>query len=724
MLTGQLTRSSPFPLIADSFDFEPAAALAERADYGRAGTVPQLPHSHSRVVVRGATNRQPPFQFSVAGLQRVCAWWWARDNQLGFLRFLGLWLGDGQLEASKGFVCISQRELEATTWVIDLLDEVFPRWWRRDASAADAKGITFRYTIRCPPLYEYMRVMAIGPAGYNPVDPTQLRKFPHFDRDESVVKAEAASTYCPRSTLGRWTEDDMMAAVGAGPLRRPCIVCGGASGVRVSCSGNHCRMVDAITRAHPACIGRAIEQAFSRRTTTASGRNRNEPWPWFCPHAECQHEAALWTASHSVTAIASAEMTDDRCCFVCDDPEDEEGNDLLICDGCECVGHLRCVGVDAVPDGDWFCAACRPADTEPPSPTVTARRSSVQSASKRRRSSASSSVDVSRCYACERPEVDCDCVQADGGQPIAAAGAAQVQQMAPVQHVAAPVQQQVAGVRIVAPGVVWNNGVFDVDADGKWYYRKRWLGPDAVVATTFANVSQRQAVALLEGFNRADGTSGFVQFNKAGEPTGTWECSHSSMPLIQHLQLISQLAGAPADLARPVKAGKQNMGGPGGRTVTARVDHWRLNFHFDKKFGARDAHLSRLAQPVDVSGDEAARGHYEIQGGGRPLRVRYHRRGQRQLPHAAPVAQAPQGRGRGREGASRLRGQLLHVPHRRRPDRGRHQEGQHRPLYQPQLRPLLPHAHHRAQRQQEDRSHHQQESRAGGGDHLRLLLRQ
>ena len=514
MLTGLLTRSCPYRLIADSFAFAPAAGLAERTDYDRSGKILQLPHSHSRVVVRGATNRQPPFQFSVAGLERLCAWWWAHDKQLGFLRFLGFWLGDGHLEVSKGFVCISQRKLEATAWLIDLLDEVFPRWWRRANSRHDAAGTTFEYTVRCPPLYEYMRVMAIGPAGYNPMDPKQLRKYPHFDRDESVVKAEAASTYCPRSTLGGWTESDMMAAVSAGPLSRPCIVCGGASGVRVSCSGKRCRPVDVITRAHPACIGRAIEQAFSRRTTTASGKNKNYPWPWFCPHAECQHEAALWTASHPITAA------------------DEHGD--------------------------------------------------VESAD-----------------------------ETDGGQPVAAAGAAPVQQMAPVQQVAALMQQQVAGARIVAPGVVWNNGVWDIDADGKWYYRKRWLGPDAVVATTFANVSQRQAVALLEGFNRADGTSGFVKFNKAGEPTGTWGCSNSSMPLIQHLQLISQLAGAPADLARPVKAGKQNKRGPGGRTVTARVDHWRLNFHFDKKFGARDAHLSRLAQPVDVSTDEAARGSYE-----------------------------------------------------------------------------------------------------------------
>jgi hypothetical protein len=31
---------------------------------------------------------------------------------------------------------------------------------------------------------------------------------------------------------------------------------------------------------------------------------------------------------------------------------------LLICDGCELMWHVRCVGLHDVPDGDWFCENC------------------------------------------------------------------------------------------------------------------------------------------------------------------------------------------------------------------------------------------------------------------------------------------------------------------------------------------------------------------------------
>ena len=168
-----------------------------------------------------------------------------------------------------------------------------------------------------------------------------------------------------------------------------------------------------------------------------------------------------------------------------------------------------------------------------------------------------------------------------------------------------------APVTAVAAQVIWNGAVWDIDADGHWYYRKRWLGPDASVASSFANLSQPQAVALLEGFNRADGTGGDVQFDAStGKPAGSWHCSNSSMPLIQHLQLIGQLAGARVDLWRHSKKDKTNKG-PGGRKITLAVDHWALTLSFNKIRDAEDVHLAMLAKPVDVSADVAQRGYYE-----------------------------------------------------------------------------------------------------------------
>ena len=48
-------------------------------------------------------------------------------------------------------------------------------------------------------------------------------------------------------------------------------------------------------------------------------------------------------------------------CSVCG--SDGEANSLLLCDGmsgrCPSTAHFRCVGLDKVPEGDWFCASCQ-----------------------------------------------------------------------------------------------------------------------------------------------------------------------------------------------------------------------------------------------------------------------------------------------------------------------------------------------------------------------------
>ena len=39
---------------------------------------------------------------------------------------------------------------------------------------------------------------------------------------------------------------------------------------------------------------------------------------------------------------------------------DSDAAVVLLCVGCEDEVHLACLGLAAVPDGDWFCRACQP----------------------------------------------------------------------------------------------------------------------------------------------------------------------------------------------------------------------------------------------------------------------------------------------------------------------------------------------------------------------------
>ena len=49
---------------------------------------------------------------------------------------------------------------------------------------------------------------------------------------------------------------------------------------------------------------------------------------------------------------------DQAACVVCHSLEDD--SNMLLCDGCDRGHHIYCVvpPLDAIPDGDWFCAAC------------------------------------------------------------------------------------------------------------------------------------------------------------------------------------------------------------------------------------------------------------------------------------------------------------------------------------------------------------------------------
>ena len=49
-------------------------------------------------------------------------------------------------------------------------------------------------------------------------------------------------------------------------------------------------------------------------------------------------------------------------CDICLDEDDEDGNEILICELCLVAVHQTCYGSELerkVPDGDWYCARCR-----------------------------------------------------------------------------------------------------------------------------------------------------------------------------------------------------------------------------------------------------------------------------------------------------------------------------------------------------------------------------
>ena len=486
MLTGRRLGAA-LKLSEGSFAYDTADELAALQQYssGDKSTRAAFEHHISRVVVRCGDNRQPAYRFAIEGMESVCARWWKMDQQLGFLRLLGFWLGDGHLEVNDGYVALSQRKLESTAWLIDLLDEVFPRWWRRHGKVTDDAGTTFGYLIHCPPLYEWLRVMAAGPAGYNPLDPGQLRRYPHFDYDAAVEKAEAASKYVARTATSTWTEGRMLEEFNRGPARRPCSVCADASGVRLSCSGKRCQPVDAITRAHPHCIGRTEEEAFQRKVAKKGkkgkkdgqedkeGKRKGKEWewevlPWFCPDPQCQAEAVQWAAAHpfiappSLSSPSSSSSSSSRAPSSSSrasddgksDPEEEQV-------GHEVMPPLRTVARS----GRQSSAPARFAlssdakmevDEEDEKAAPASRtRSPVSSASSRR----SSFSQAPMCTSCDRPIDGCDCFVSEEECAEVCVVRLEGQPMKEEPVVTVGEEPIVTAVLGAATNIVWNGGV-------------------------------------------------------------------------------------------------------------------------------------------------------------------------------------------------------------------------------------------------------------------------
>ena len=467
-------------------------------------SIPRFAHSQSRAVVCAGTIRQPPVKIVIPGLERVCEWWWRRDEQLGFLHFLGFWLADGFLDTANGLVCIGQRKNKACQWLEkQLLTNVFPRWWRVNTTSYDRHHRV--YTIRCPPLYDYFRLMAVGPLGYNPRDPVQLRAYPHFTNIEELAAEEQKSGYCTSDgSLGHvttWTQEAMLA-------------------------------------------------------TARTGANFD-------------------------------------CCGRCDGRESEEDNESWRCDGkgCQRGGPLQCAGLTLRPESEWLCPDCDPTRSEA---TVKAEDAAVEA-------EAEVLVGDNSDVPLEEEVVD------EAGETV---------RMPCAEAVEDEWRDEAVGQALRAAGKMawWSNGQWNV-LNGHWFYLKRWLGDQQHVANVYGRLSRLQAIALLDGFCRANGSWDSVKYDEeSGEPTGQWVCTNSSFPLIDNLMLIGQLAGAAIDVFLHSKAGLVRT--LEGRTATFSSDLWLLRFSFTRALDI-PFQIAPLAQPVNVSSDIDARGYYQYTDEGR-----------------------------------------------------------------------------------------------------------
>ena len=608
-------------------------------------TDPRFALSQCRSVVRGGHNRQPAAPLPpILGLERVCEWWWRLDGQISFLQYLGMWLGDGHLDVTHGLVIIAQKKEEATPWLVRLLDKLLtPDCYRINRHHSGLH----QYIIDCPPLYDYLRLKAVGPLGYNPRDDGHLCNYPHFTEDEGLATEEEKSAYCTATGINsRWTEEGwLLAFLAAKDAHGPeccwwcdelewhdgneMLLCGGPDCMR----GGHmqCAGVTAVPEGDwlcPVCLHfadiakTALQQAMTM--VMASGgeeeedeemngdeeiKEEDEDRPLVVdrvdddgdtmeiPFAEAVlHDGRGETAAQVGERLRAEgntvwfcqppqreereENIDRERCAWCGRASWEEGNLLVMCssEGCRWGGHqlAACANLPVVPQGDWFCAKCQPCRGDAGLPGMA--------------------------------EAAAEC------GPVPGALVANPVQLPPLPPLPPPVANP-GHVPIPAGAgfVAWNGGWWII-INGHWFYLKRWLGTQQQVASTWSRLSRQQALAVIEGFCRADGEWKRIRYlddedeAQPHEPTGMWLCSHSSFPLIDQLQLLAQLAGASTEVERVAVSGRETI--IEGRTVRFTVDHWRLHITFRDSRGRLPIHYAPLARPENVSTSIDARGYH------------------------------------------------------------------------------------------------------------------
>ncbi|VDM06767.1 unnamed protein product [Wuchereria bancrofti] len=60
----------------------------------------------------------------------------------------------------------------------------------------------------------------------------------------------------------------------------------------------------------------------------------------------------------SPIASADAEFDENVCCDICRQPDYEEDDKIIFCDGCNVGVHQSCYGLDSVPSDEWLCQKC------------------------------------------------------------------------------------------------------------------------------------------------------------------------------------------------------------------------------------------------------------------------------------------------------------------------------------------------------------------------------
>ena len=77
-------------------------------------------------------------------------------------------------------------------------------------------------------------------------------------------------------------------------------------------------------------------------------------------HADAYHferETNLWTgAVDDDASVPTSVVDDDVACEVCS--ETDEADTMLLCDECDSGYHAKCLGLAALPRGEWFCERC------------------------------------------------------------------------------------------------------------------------------------------------------------------------------------------------------------------------------------------------------------------------------------------------------------------------------------------------------------------------------
>ncbi|CBZ54659.1 putative SNF2 family N-terminal domain containing protein [Neospora caninum Liverpool] len=116
---------------------------------------------------------------------------------------------------------------------------------------------------------------------------------------------------------------------------------------------------------------------------------RVSPDDWMCPQCLEEHE--------------EDEIQNDERCFICKrkEPEDEEEDRLLMCDGCPNSYHMRsCLKLTIEPDEEkWFCPECNPSGFKQDE----IRRLGRGRAGARGSEGRGEIVNSSTCYVCQRP---------------------------------------------------------------------------------------------------------------------------------------------------------------------------------------------------------------------------------------------------------------------------------------------------------------------------------